>query len=110
MIRRDFLKRMAFAALACGMLGSEILRRREWEPLPEGRVWIRATLDADTGKSVGFFSRDGVEWVPTEDVWMVREDGKVLIGCGGDDFLDMSPYCRAPSTEPLDIRADVEFA
>lgn len=42
MIRRAFLKRMAFAALASGLLGSELLRRA---PRVEG-VWTETQWSA----------------------------------------------------------------
>ena len=90
MIRRDFLKRMAFAALASGMLGSELLRRSpQWWPLPGEIHWQRITRDSD-GSQRFYLSPDGKEWIEVERISPQGE--KVL----GYRFSVMNPTEVAP--------------
>lgn len=86
MIRRDFLKRMAFAAVACGMLGSELLSRRGWEeeaPIHKSH-WGR--WDA----SHTYRDEQGRLWL--RDLSGNGHHGLVHGGAPGDGVIRFSPY------------------
>ncbi|MCK5643453.1 MAG: hypothetical protein KAJ19_21765 [Gammaproteobacteria bacterium] len=118
MRRATFLKRMAFAAMACALVELPDLVPAA---LKDGeRVWIRATLDADHDDEVKFFTAPGginiVHDIKPED-WTPDHSGMMDLWGDGRSFsfkvlnqnVAFGPTQSPFGHEDIDIQVLVEL-